>query len=85
MLITGIDGQDGSYLAEFLLKKGYKVHGIIRRVALEDPEHQLWRIKHILKKITLPKTLDKESHNADLLNQNVTKDSKAKEIYTNLS
>lgn len=52
-LITGIDGQDGSYLAEFLLKKGYKVHGITRRVALEDPEHHLWRIRHILNKITL--------------------------------
>ena len=32
-LITGITGQDGSYLAEFLLKKIYKVHGLIRRVA----------------------------------------------------
>ncbi len=52
-LITGITGQDGSYLAEFLLKKKYKVHGIIRRVALEDPTHRLWRIKHILNKITL--------------------------------
>ncbi len=50
-LITGIDGQDGSYLAEFLLEKDYEVHGVIRRVALEDPEHQLWRIKHILGKI----------------------------------
>jgi len=52
-LITGIDGQDGSYLSEFLLKKGYEVHGIVRRVAMEDPEHRLWRIKHILDKITL--------------------------------
>lgn len=51
--ITGIDGQDGSYLAEFLLGKGYKVHGMVRRVALEDPEHHLWRIKHILNKIVL--------------------------------
>jgi len=51
--ITGIDGQDGSYLAEFLLSKGYKVHGMVRRVALEDPEHHLWRIKHILNKITV--------------------------------
>jgi GDPmannose 4,6-dehydratase len=50
-LITGIDGQDGSYLAEFLLEKGYQVHGIVRRVALEDAEHHLWRIKHILKRI----------------------------------
>jgi GDPmannose 4,6-dehydratase len=52
-LITGITGQDGSYLAEFLLDKGYEVHGIVRRVALEDPEHRLWRIKHILDKIVL--------------------------------
>ena len=35
-LITGITGQDGSYLAEFLLKKNYRVHGLVRRVALED-------------------------------------------------
>ena len=51
--ITGIDGQDGSYLAEFLLEKGYKVYGMVRRVALEDPEHHLWRIKHILNKVFL--------------------------------
>jgi GDPmannose 4,6-dehydratase len=35
-LITGITGQDGSYLAEFLLEKRYEVHGIVRRVAIED-------------------------------------------------
>jgi GDPmannose 4,6-dehydratase len=52
-LISGITGQDGSYLAEFLLRKGYEVHGIVRRVAIEDPEHRLWRIKHILDKIVL--------------------------------
>ena len=46
-LITGITGQDGSYLAELLLSKGYEVHGIIRRIALEDPEHRLFRIQHI--------------------------------------
>jgi len=39
-LITGITGQDGSYLAEHLLSLGYEVHGIVRRVALEDPTHQ---------------------------------------------
>ena len=43
-LITGITGQDGSYLAELLLAKGYEVHGIVRRVALEDPENRLSRI-----------------------------------------
>ena len=52
-LITGITGQDGSYLAEFLLEKGYCVHGIVRRVALEDPEHRLWRIRHILNDVEL--------------------------------
>ena len=51
--ITGITGQDGSYLAEFLLNKGYQVHGMVRRVALEDPEHRLWRIRHILDKLVL--------------------------------
>jgi GDPmannose 4,6-dehydratase len=52
-LITGITGQDGSYLAEFLLNKGYEVHGIVRRVALEDPGHRLCRIRHILDRIEL--------------------------------
>ena len=52
-LITGITGQDGSYLAEFLLKKGYDVHGFVRRIALEDETHRLWRIRHILNKITI--------------------------------
>ena len=52
-LITGITGQDGSYLAELLLSKGYKVHGIVRRVALEDETHRLWRIRKILKDVTL--------------------------------
>jgi GDPmannose 4,6-dehydratase len=52
-LIPGITGQDGSYLSEFLLDKGYEVHGIVRRVAIEDPEHRLWRIRHVLDKIIL--------------------------------
>lgn len=52
-LITGITGQDGSYLAELLLDKGYEVHGIVRRVALEAPTHRLTRIKHLLDMITL--------------------------------
>jgi len=52
-LITGITGQDGSYLAELLLSKGYEVHGIVRRVALEDENHRLWRIRKILSDITL--------------------------------
>ena len=52
-LITGITGQDGSYLSELLLKKKYKVHGIVRRVALEDKTHRLWRLRHLTKKIKL--------------------------------
>lgn len=52
-LITGITGQDGSYLAEFLLGKGYEVHGIVRRVAIEDPEHRLWRILGIKDRLHL--------------------------------
>jgi GDPmannose 4,6-dehydratase len=52
-LITGITGQDGSYLAELLLSKGYEVHGIVRRLALEDPLHRLWRLRHLLDRITL--------------------------------
>jgi len=52
-LITGITGQDGSWLAELLLQKGYEVHGLVRRVALETQTHRLWRIKHLLKNIQL--------------------------------
>lgn len=52
-LITGITGQDGSYLAELLLEKGYEVHGMVRRVALEDPLHRLSRILHIKDSIRL--------------------------------
>jgi GDPmannose 4,6-dehydratase len=52
-LITGITGQDGSYLAEFLIEKGYEVHGLVRRVALEDASHRLSRIVHIREKVTL--------------------------------
>ena len=52
-LITGISGQDGSYLAEFLLSKDYEVHGLVRRVALEDETHRLWRLRNFKDKITL--------------------------------
>jgi GDPmannose 4,6-dehydratase len=52
-LITGITGQDGAYLSRLLLEKGYEVHGIVRRVALEDPEHRLWRLKPVLDKINM--------------------------------
>ena len=48
-LITGITGQDGSYLAELLLEKGYEVHGIVRRASLINTH----RIDHIFERITL--------------------------------
>ena len=48
-LITGITGQDGSYLAELLLEKGYEVHGIVRRASLINTH----RIDHIFNKIKL--------------------------------
>ena len=53
VLITGITGQDGSYLTEELLASGYEVHGLVRRVALEAPERRTERISHLLDKITL--------------------------------
>ncbi len=51
--ITGVTGQDGSYLSEFLLEKGYEVYGFVRRVALEDEAHRLSRILHIVDRIEL--------------------------------
>ncbi len=56
-LITGITGQDGSFLAELLLEKGYEVHGMVRRASTEKFE----RIEHIRDRITL--------HQGDLLDQ----------------
>jgi len=52
-LITGITGQDGSYLAELLTSMGYEVHGLVRRVALEDPAHRLGRLEAVRDRITL--------------------------------
>ena len=52
-LITGITGQDGSYLAELLLEKDYDVYGFVRRVALEDPEHRLSRLLPVLSRLNL--------------------------------
>jgi GDPmannose 4,6-dehydratase len=52
-LITGLTGQDGSYLAELLLDLGYEVHGLVRRVALEDPQRRFNRIQHLTDRITL--------------------------------
>src|SRR5262245_2202909 len=56
-LITGITGQDGSYLAELLLEKGYDVFGMVRRSSTPNT----WRIEHILDRLTLKP--------ADLLDQ----------------
>ncbi len=56
-LITGITGQDGAYLAEFLLEEGYEVHGMVRRASMENFE----RIAHLRDRLTL--------HQADLLDQ----------------
>jgi GDPmannose 4,6-dehydratase len=53
VLITGITGQDGSYLAEHLIDLDYEVHGLVRRVALEDPERRFGRIAHLLDRVTL--------------------------------
>jgi len=72
-LITGVTGQDGSYLAELLLEKGYEVHGVVRRASTETFE----RIHHLSDKIHL--------HQADLLDQlsiiDVMKDCNPDEVY----
>ena len=72
-LITGITGQDGSYLAELLLEEGYEVHGIVRRASTETFE----RINHLSGKIHL--------HQADLLDQlsiiEVMKATQPQEVY----
>lgn len=47
-LITGVAGQDGSYLAELLLKKGYEVHGLVRRAAVENQRERFSRIQRIM-------------------------------------
>src|SRR3989440_11565800 len=52
-LITGVTGQDGSYLAEHLLEEGYEVHAVVRRVALEDPSRRFTRISHLLDSVTM--------------------------------
>jgi len=57
-MITGITGQDGSYLAEFLLEKGYEVHGLVRR----SSSFNTWRIDHVRDRLVL--------HYGDLVDQN---------------
>src|SRR5438067_3045455 len=52
-LITGITGQDGSYLAEHLLGLGYEVHGLVRRVAFEDPARRFTRIQNLTDRLKL--------------------------------
>jgi GDPmannose 4,6-dehydratase len=72
-LITGVTGQDGSYLSELLLERGYEVHGIVRRASTENFE----RIGHLAGKIQL--------HQADLLDQlsiiDVVKETRPDEVY----
>ena len=72
-LITGITGQDGSYLAEFLLEKGYKVYGMVRRSSVEKFE----RIEHLIGKVELVQ--------GDLLDQfsliSILKETKPDEVY----
>lgn len=72
-LIVGIAGQDGSYLADLLLEKGYEVHGLVRR-SLTDPG---WRLAHLRDRITL--------HRGDLLDQrslvDALKASRPREVY----
>ena len=72
-IITGITGQDGSYLAEFLLARGYEVHGVVRRASTETFD----RISHLTDRITL--------HQADLLDQlsliNVLQQVRPHEVY----
>jgi GDPmannose 4,6-dehydratase len=72
-LITGITGQDGSYLADFLLQKGYEVHGMVRRSSTENFE----RIAHLKGRVNL--------HQADLLDQlsivNLVRDIRPHEVY----
>ncbi len=72
-LITGITGQDGSYLAEFLLDKGYEVHGVVRRSSTETFE----RIAHLRDRVVL--------HQADLLDQsslvNSLREARPTEVY----
>jgi GDPmannose 4,6-dehydratase len=52
-LISGITGQDGSYLAEHLIELGFEVHGLVRRVALEQPDERLGRLGHLLDQVKL--------------------------------
>src|SRR4051794_14788190 len=72
-LITGITGQDGSYLAELLLAEGYSVHGVVRRSSTENFE----RIAHLAGRVAL--------HQADLLDQlsviEVIRDVRPREVY----
>src|SRR6266581_3654244 len=53
ILITGITGQDGSYLTEQMLELGHEVHGLVRRVALEDPTRRFTRLDHLLERVKL--------------------------------
>src|SRR5947208_12506876 len=72
-IITGVTGQDGSYLAEWLLENGYEVHGVVRRSSTENFQ----RIEHLRDRLRL--------HQADLLDQlsliEVLKEVRPREVY----
>ena len=53
ILFSGLCFTNGSYLSEYLLYLGYEVHGIVRRVALEDPTHHFWRLNQIRNQLIL--------------------------------
>ena len=80
-LITGVTGQDGSYLSSFLLKKGYKVHGIKRRTSLLNTQ----RIDHLYEGSHVEGTYDFNLHYSDLTDSTnlirLIKEIKPDEIY----
>ena len=68
-LITGIAGQDGSYLAELLLKKGYQVYGIDQESTIKEPQ-RLWRIIHLVNSIKLmPASVEDYARMASLIKE----------------
>jgi len=73
-LITGITGQDGSYLAEYLLAQGYEVHGLIRPNAGTEEDHSFWRIQSIRDKLFLHAGNLEDYSNLEALIQTVQPD-----------
>src|SRR5947208_14844923 len=69
-LITGITGQDGSYLAELLLDKGYQVYGMVRRTS----HHSFERIEHLLDRVTIVTADLLDQHSLTVVMQEVRPD-----------